>query len=179
MYFKFDETCRGTKYANSIKLFQKKKCGKGRLFALKGQYVTEDKCGTEIKIMSTLLLAHKWKANSFYTLDLFILQNMTVYVSMQVCGLYVEYQIPNEYTRVGYLLDGIEYNGTPLQVAISVMEEDDEPCGKCNDFELIASHIILKNPVVKKWLIAAKRSSAQISLVNKDGEDGDPKSEIR
>ena len=129
--------------------------------------------------MSTLLLTYKWKANSFHTLDLFISQHRTVYTSIQVCSLYVEYQLPNKYTRVGYMLDGIECNGTPLQLAISVMEEDNEPCGKHNDFELIASRIILKDPVVKKWLIAAKRSASQISLANEDREDGDLKSEIR
>ena len=112
--------------------------------------------------MSTLLLTHKWKANSFHTFDLFISQHRTVYTPMQVCSLYVEYQLPDKHTHVGYLLDGIECNGTPLQVAISVVEEDNELCGKRNDFELIASRIILKDPVVKKWLIATKRSAAQM-----------------
>ena len=60
---------------------------------------------------------------------------------MQACAEHVSFQLPNEYSRVGYLLDAIENNDPPLQAALANVEEDvgngtAENQGKRNNFEL-------------------------------------------
>ena len=87
--------------------------------------------------------------------------------------MHVDYQLPNEHSRVGYLLDRIECGNAAFQATIVVVEEDDEPDGKKNKPEGAATHILPKDPVVKKRLLVAKRSATQISLVeNYGGGDG-------
>lgn len=60
---------------------------------------------------------------------------------MQSCAGHVEYQLPNEHTRVGYLLDAIENTDARLLAAIDNINYDKgdgtlaNP-GKRNDFEL-------------------------------------------
>jgi hypothetical protein len=155
VYFKLEEACRATKYADSLKPFSRKKDGRGAFFALKAQYAGKDKWEAELKRCASLLLSRKWKGNSSHSLDLFISQHRAAFVSMQACSLHVDYQLPNAHSRVGYLLDGIECDDAALQAAIAVVEEDDDPLGKRNDFEAAATHILPKDPVAKRRILAA------------------------
>ena len=60
---------------------------------------------------------------------------------MVACAEHVQYQLPNEHTRVGYLFDAIECNDPALQVVMANNDQDvgdgaaANP-GKSNDFEL-------------------------------------------
>ena len=71
---------------------------------------------------------------------------------MVSCSRHVVYQLPNEHTRICYLLDAIEWNDPPLQAAIANIEDDKgdgtiaNP-GKRNDFELAVSYLLPKDPV--------------------------------
>ena len=42
-----------------------------------------------------------------FSLEGFVTQHWNAFVSMQQCADHVEYQLPNEHTQVGYLLEGI------------------------------------------------------------------------
>ena len=53
-----------------------------------------------------------------------------MYVSIQACRFHIDCQVPNEYSRVEYLIDGIEDNDTVLHMAITVVEDDDMLAGK-------------------------------------------------
>ena len=81
-------------------------------------------------------------------------------MAISAAAIHIAYQLPNRNSRVGFLLDNIECEDTALQAAIAVIEEDDGPDGKRNDFEAAAAHILPKDPVVKKQLLAAKRGLA-------------------
>ena len=89
---------------------------------------------------------------------------------MVACAEHVDFQLPNEHTRVGYLIDGIENNDPKLQAAIANVEEDTgdgtaaNP-GKRNDFELAVAYILPKDPVAKKREIGNKRGISSISDV--------------
>ena len=43
---------------------------------------------------------------------------------MQQCSVHVAFQLPNEYTRVGYLLDTIETSDDSLQAAMALVRND-------------------------------------------------------
>ena len=87
---------------------------------------------------------------------------------MVACAEHVDYQLPNEHTRVTYLLDAIECNDPPLQAAIANIEEDTgdgtlaNP-GKRNDFELAVAALLPKDPVARKREFANKRGISAIS----------------
>ena len=46
---------------------------------------------------------------------------------MQQCAVHVEFQLPNEYSRVSYLLDAIETTDASLQAAMALVRNDDNP----------------------------------------------------
>jgi hypothetical protein len=56
---------------------------------------------------------------------------------MQQCADHVVFQLPNEHTRVTYLLDDIQCNdAAPLQAAMALVRNDTEEGEKMNDFEV-------------------------------------------
>ena len=91
---------------------------------------------------------------------------------MQACAKYVQYQLPNEHSRVGFLLEAIQNSDAGLQAAMASIRTDDEPTGKRNNFEDAALYLLPYDPVAKKRAATNKRGAAYISGVAQD-EDGD------
>ena len=84
---------------------------------------------------------------------------------MQQCADHVEYQLPNEHTRVGYLLEGIVCPDAGLQTAMASIQTNDGADGMQNNFEAAAAHILPYDPGAKKRAAAgSKCTAAQISL---------------
>ena len=134
--------------------------------ALMTQYAGCDKWEAEIKHQDNLLHTHQWKGQSNFPLEGFIAQHQNAFVSMQQCAVHVEYQLPNEHTCVGYLLEGIVCPGPGLQAAMASIQTDDEPTGMQNDFKVAVAHILPYDPITKKRpATGSKRTAAQISLV--------------
>jgi hypothetical protein len=48
---------------------------------------------------------------------------------MEACAEHVQYQLPNQHSRVGFLLDAIQNNNAGLQAAIASVRTDDGPHG--------------------------------------------------
>ena len=93
------------------------------------------------------------------------------FVSMQQCAEHLEYQLPNEHTRVGYLLDGIQCSDAGLQAAMASVRTDDGTMGMRNTFESAAAYLLPYNPVAKKCCNASKRDAGQISSVEVNTDD--------
>ena len=74
---------------------------------------------------------------------------------MTQCAEHVDYQLPNELTRVTYLLDEIENNYARLQDAMALCINDQDPGGNMNDFEATAAFHLPHDPV------STKRDSAR------------------
>jgi hypothetical protein len=163
VYYYLEEATRTTSYAASIKPYQRAKNGRGAWLALKAQYAGNDKWQAEIKLKDDLLHTRVWKGQSNFSLEKFIAQHRNAYVSMQQCAEHVAFQLPNEHTRVTYLLDGIQCNDAPLQAAMALVRNDTDPTGKMNDFEATASYLLPHDPVSKKRTAGAKRGVAEIS----------------
>ena len=69
---------------------------------------------------------------------------------MQQCAVHVEFQLPNEYSRVSYLLDAIETTDASLQAAMALVQNDDNPAvGKRSNFE--ATSTCLLPPCYSAW----------------------------
>jgi hypothetical protein len=107
-----------------------------------------------------------WKGQSNFTLERFIAQHRNAFVSMQAAAEHVTYQLPNDHSRVGYLLDAIQFNDAGLQAAMASIKQGQTADGMRNNFEAAASHLLPYDPVQKKRVDHAgggKRGSADIS----------------
>eukprot|EP00957_Ditylum_brightwellii_P094215 7173396-Ditylum_brightwellii.AAC.1 len=82
---------------------------------------------------------------------------------MQQCSEHVDFQLPNQLTRVKYLVDGIECGDASLQASMDLVKNDDQSTGKMNNFEAAASFILPSDPVEKKSQSGTKRNNAEIS----------------
>ena len=70
---------------------------------------------------------------------------------MQKCAVQVDFQLPNAFTRVGYLLNTIETADASLQAAIYLVRNNTDPVtGKSYDFKATTTCFLPHDPVVKK-----------------------------
>ena len=84
---------------------------------------------------------------------------------MQASAEHVQYQLPNEHSRVGFLLEAIQCSDPGLQAAMASIKTDNGPEGMRNNFEATAAYLLPYDPVAKKRSGGQKRGSAQISSV--------------
>ena len=121
VYFKLEEATRSTMYAASIKPYQQTKNGQGAWIALASQYARQDKFEAEIISAEDALHSRMWNSNGTFMLEHFIGLHCVAYVNLQAAAVKVTYQLPTEYTHVGYLLKPLEKTSdTGLQAAITV-----------------------------------------------------------
>jgi hypothetical protein len=146
---------------------------------LKAQYAGKDKWEAEIKRATATILTRKWKGSSSLPLEKFIALHRNAYVSLQACTEYVEYQLPNAHSRVGYVLDAIETDDAGLQAAMANVADDTGPNGKRGDFEAAAAYLLPKDPVIKrKQQEGGKRAVGEISDATAEVSDFGSKSGI-
>ena len=172
VYYHLEEATRRTIYSASIKPFQCGKDGHGAWLALTSQYAGNDKWEAELKRQDDLLHQRQWKKQNTFPLEGFIGQHCNAFISMQQCAEHVSYQLPNEHTWVGYLLEGIQCADAGLQAAMASVQTDNSADGMHNDFEKAAAHLLPYDPVAKKraTMTKNKRSAAQISSVELEEE---------
>ena len=150
VYYKLEEATRGTTFAASIKPYQQTKDGRGAYNAIITQFAGEDKWESEIKAKEEVLHQLKWKGQSNYTLERHASQHRNAYVSLVACAEHVDYQLPNEHSRVGYLLESIQNNDPGLQAAMANVCSSKGLNGMRSNFEGMVAHILPYCPVAKK-----------------------------
>eukprot|EP00957_Ditylum_brightwellii_P138658 10569058-Ditylum_brightwellii.AAC.1 len=65
------------------------------------------------------------KGTGSFKLNQFVAQHRNAFVTMQQCSEHVKCQLPNELSRVKYLLKGIECGNLMLQASIALVKNDD------------------------------------------------------
>ena len=98
VYFKLEEATRGTRYAASLKPFQRRKDGRGAFFAITTQHAGDNKWNAEIVKQYALLHNKKWKGNRSFTLKNHYNNHQHYFVQMQEESTHIDYQLPNERT---------------------------------------------------------------------------------
>ena len=172
VYHYLEKATRGTMYSASIKPFERTKNGCGAWFALLGQYAGVDKWEAECKRQEQMMLTRRWKGQGNYTLESFVSMHRNAFVSMQACAQHIDFQLPNDFTRVGHLLDGIECQDAWLQAAMAAIRTDDGADGKRHNFEDAAAYIVPADPVTRKRP-PTKRPHANISSAEAEANDND------
>ena len=180
VYYEIEESTRGTGYAASIKPFQRRKDGRGAYYAMLNQYAGEDKWRALVKEAEDLLHNRRWKGQQTnYSLEKFIGQHRAAFVNLSQCETHIAYQLPNEISRVNYLLSGIECMSAPLQAAMALVRNDTGPTGKLNDFEATSAFLLPHDPVANKRSGTKREREAQISEVDVDtSKEHEPKPRI-
>jgi hypothetical protein len=170
VYYHIETSVRGTQYASSIKPYQRGKDGRGAWLAIVSQYAGRDKWEAEIKLQEQLLHTRTWKGQSNFPLEHFASQHRNAFVSLQACAQKVTYQLPNEHSRVGYLLDAIQTGDAGLNAAMASIRTDTGATGMRNNFESAVAHLLPYDPVAKRNSTSAgtKRGTANISSVEED-----------
>jgi hypothetical protein len=144
------DALQGTAFGATINPHKKKKDGRKAWFALMRQYAGKDRWDSEVKRETAFLTSHIWKGNGNVTLSKHAAKHRHAYISLETCALHVDYQLPNERTRVKYLLDSIRSCNDPgVQARIANIEGDDSPSGKRNQFEDSVTHLLPADPVVE------------------------------
>ena len=69
---------------------------------------------------------------------------------MSACAEHVQYQLPNEHSRIGLLIDAIQCANTGLQAAMASVKTDNGLYGLQNNFERAVAHLLPYDPVAKK-----------------------------
>ena len=112
-----------------------------------------------------------WKGQNNFSFEGFLAQHHNEFVSMQQCAEHLEYQLPNEHTRVSYLLEGIQCLDAGLQAAMESVHMDDGPTGMRNNFEAAIAHLLPYDPVANnRSTTGNKQQPTQIYLVETEGE---------
>ncbi len=151
VYHYLEEATRGTVYSTTLKPFSRKKDGRGAWVALVSQHAGNDKWEKELKMQESLLKSRVWKGNSNFSLEKFIEQHRSAYLSLQQCAEHVPFQLPDEHTRVRYLMDAIHCTDAELQASLAAIRLDDQgPDSKRNNFEAAATFLLPSDPVSKK-----------------------------
>ena len=130
-----EEATHGKIYSDSIQPYKKWKDGRIAFLTLVNQHAGKDKWDLILKVQTNIMVTRRRKgSNSNYPLELFVQQHRGALAAMQSCEVHVDFQLPNDHTCVGYLLDAIECDDAALLAVIANVEEDNTPQGKCNNF---------------------------------------------
>jgi hypothetical protein len=168
LYFKLEEATRGTEYAASIRPYQRRKNGRDAFFAIISQFAGPDKWQAELTKQDNLLHERKWTGQSNFPLEKFVGLHRHAFVTLEEASRHVAFQLPNEHTRVGYLLDGIQNSDPALQAAMSRVKTDATADGLRYNFESAAATLLPEDPVAKRRPQGGKRNIADISSVAVD-----------
>ena len=159
VYQKLEIATRNTQYAAAIAPFNRRKDGRTAHQAIISQFAGPDKWEAEYKAKELILHTYKWKGQSNHSLEAFVSIHRNCFVSMTACSQKITVQLPNEFSRVGYLLDSIECADPQLQAAMAQVRQDKTPLtGLRNNFENAVAQLLPSDPVARKRTRSTSRN---------------------
>jgi hypothetical protein len=158
-----EEATRGTKFASSIAPFKRAKNGRDALLALKEQHAGKAMWDAEAKRCTDFMLNRKFTGGTSMTLDRFLSVHRQCYVNLERCAENIDIEIPNERTRVGYLIDNIEVADADVKAAIASIKLDDGPGGLRTNFERAVALLVPVDPSNKRRGTKRPGAEAEIS----------------
>ena len=152
---------QGSKYAATIARFRRNGVmdGRGAYLAVKSQHAGKAVWEAQIKTSDDFLKTRLWTGNANITLEAHIDGHRMAFVALTEASSHVAYQLPNDRTRVTYLLDSMNCTDPELLAAVAAVKNDDP--GMRDTFELTATSISPSDPVARKKM-NSKRPAADI-----------------
>jgi hypothetical protein len=161
VYSMLEESTRGTVYASTVKPYGRRKDGRSAWLSMVSSHAGQDKWEQLHQERSTFLMNTKWNGRN-YSLEKFVGLHRSAFVQLQEASSHVNFQLPTEFTRVGYLINNIHNSDPDLRAAIANIRLDTN--GLRINFESSVTHLLPVDPYTKH-----KRSSdrnANISDAN-------------
>ena len=121
-----------------------------------------------------------WKGNmSSFTLEHYIQMHCQAFISMVQCADHIDFQIPNERTRVKHMIDNIQCTDPELLSLLALVKNDDN---LMSDFEAASTMILPACPISRKAKQSGKSTTtatvSALDTVLKEGR-GDTGVEFR
>lgn len=167
VYSALDDATRGTIYAATIKPYARTKNGRAAWFAIINSHAGDDKWEAIEKDKTKFMINTKWNGRQ-YGLDKFTNLHRAAYVALEEAALHVNFQLPNEHTRVGYLLENIVNNDADLRAALASIRADLN--GMRSNFERAVAFMLPVCPYAKHSKRNNNNNYAQISDVQLQGK---------
>lgn len=123
VYSLLEEATRSTIYASTIKPYARRKDGRSAWLSMVSSHAGADKWEQLQKEKSHFLSNTKWNGRN-YSLEKFTGLHRSSFVQLQEAALHVNFQLPTQHTRVGYLIDNIHNSDPDLRAAIANIRLD-------------------------------------------------------
>jgi hypothetical protein len=146
LYSMLEEATRGSIYASTVKPHSRKKDGRAAWMAMVSSHAGKDKW-EQLQLEKTRFLMNtKWNGKT-YSLEKFTGLHRSFFVQLQEAALHVNFQLPTEFTRVGYLINNITNGDPDLRAAIASIRINNE--GMRDNFEDAVSFLLPVDPYSK------------------------------
>ena len=146
VYSMMEEATRGTVYASTVKPYSRKKDGRNAWKSMVSSHAGTDKWEQLQKDRSKFMMNTKWNGRN-YSLEKFTGIHRSAYISLQEAADHINFQLPTEHTRVGYLIDNIINADPDLRAAIASVRIDMN--GMRSNFETAVAFLLPVDPYSK------------------------------
>lgn len=158
----------GTTFESSIKSHQRNRDGRNAYFALCQHNLGSSKWEKIIEDGETYVMKREWNGKNYmFSLKNHISKHQEAHNEMVRASQFIDFEVPNEYTRVGRLLKSITCKEPAVISAITHIQGNN---GQRSDFELAADFLILTAPKVKNNTSGSQRISSIKSQQSKQGK---------
>lgn len=146
VYSALEEATRSTVYSSTVKPFSRKRDGRAAWKALINSHAGSDKWEILQKENNHWLMMTKWNGR-VYSLEKFCNQHRSRFVNLEEAKNHVDFQLPTEHSRVGFLIDNIENPDADLRAAIANIRQDVN--GTRYNFEAAIAVLLPVDPYLK------------------------------
>ena len=167
---------QGTSFESSIKSFQRARDGRGAYLALCQHNLGSSKWDKIIDEAEGYAMRREWNGkNVRFTLRSHISKHREAHNEMMRASQFIDYELPNDHTRVGRLIKSITSRDPSIVSAITHIQGNQQ---QRNDFEAAADFLLLTAPKPKEQT-PGHRISAVKSNQSKRKTIGDTGVEFR
>ena len=157
------EMVRGTSFESSLKSHQRARDGRNAYLSLLQHNMGSSKWDKVIEEAETYVLRREWNGKNYrFTLKNHITKHREAHNELTRASQFVDYEIPNEHTRVSRLLKSLTTKDPAIISAITHIQGDQN---QRNDFEAAADFLLLTAPSSN-----VQSNSHRVSAVRKGGK---------
>ena len=133
VYDRIERAFTGTSHTSAIIRFRRTRDGKGEMDALVSQFYGKVVWEIRIKDAHDYLINKQWSRTTHQTLKAHIDCHQPAFFSLSEASDHVSHQLPNDRTRVGYLIDSTTSTDVKVVASLASIRMDDT--GRHEDFE--------------------------------------------
>ena len=158
-YSLLEEATIGTVYSSTVKPHARGKNGRAAWLSMVSSHAGQDKWEQMQKDKMKFIMNTKWNGRT-YSLEKFTGIHRTAYVQLEEASSHVNFQLPTEHTRVGYLIDNIQNNDPDLRAALASIRINTNNMRE--DFEAAVTFLLPVCPYAKHRSSNSEKRGAHI-----------------